>query len=57
EGAARFEIAAPLFERFVATLQASGVRVQSGVFRASMQVALVNDGPATFVWRTGKKTG
>lgn len=52
EGAARFEVAEPLFSRYVATLRANGVDVATGVFRAAMEVELVNDGPATFLWRT-----
>ncbi len=48
--AAQPEHAAPLIERFVAQLRAEGVsRVEQGVFGAEMQVALINDGPATFI--------
>ncbi len=47
--AARPEIAEPLFERFVIALQQQGVPVQTGVFGAHMQVALVNDGPVTLI--------
>jgi len=39
--------AEPLVERFCATLAAEGVRVERGVFRAHMEVELVNDGPVT----------
>jgi D-tyrosyl-tRNA(Tyr) deacylase len=39
-----------LFERFVAELGATGLRVETGVFRAMMEVELVNDGPVTFVY-------
>lgn len=52
EGAAKPDVAEPLFERYVATLRAYGVTVATGRFRAAMEVELVNDGPATFVWRT-----
>jgi len=45
--AARPEQAEPLFERFCASLAAAGVPVASGVFRATMEVELVNDGPVT----------
>ena len=46
--AARPEVAAPAFEGFVAALAASlGKPVQTGVFGAHMDVALVNDGPVT----------
>jgi D-aminoacyl-tRNA deacylase len=41
--------AEPLVERFCEALRAEGVAVQSGVFGARMQVALVNDGPVTIV--------
>ena len=48
-GAARPEVAEPLYERFVETLRAVGVEVATGVFGAHMQVELVNDGPVTIV--------
>jgi D-tyrosyl-tRNA(Tyr) deacylase len=43
------EEAEPLYERFCAALRALGVPVATGVFGASMQVELVNDGPVTIV--------
>jgi len=43
------EPAARLFERFVARLRTQGVATETGVFRAMMEVELVNDGPVTFV--------
>ena len=43
------EAARPLYERFVETLRAAGVPVETGVFGEMMQVSLVNDGPATFL--------
>jgi D-tyrosyl-tRNA(Tyr) deacylase len=49
EGALRGPEAEPLYERFVAALRAEGVRVETGVFGATMRVALVNEGPATFL--------
>ncbi|HVN32466.1 MAG TPA: D-aminoacyl-tRNA deacylase [Thermoanaerobaculaceae bacterium] len=49
-GAARPEEAEPLVEALVAALRARGVPVATGVFRAHMEVELVNDGPVTFVW-------
>lgn len=48
--AARPEEAEPLIEEFVTGLRQHGVRVATGVFRARMEVELVNDGPVTFVW-------
>jgi D-aminoacyl-tRNA deacylase len=47
--AARPEQAEPLFERFCAALAACGVAVERGVFRAHMEVDLVNDGPVTLM--------
>ena len=43
------EQAERLYERYVAGLRAAGVAVQTGRFGANMQVALVNDGPVTFL--------
>jgi D-aminoacyl-tRNA deacylase len=49
-GAAPPAVAAPAFDRFVATLTAAlGKSVATGIFGATMQVALVNDGPVT-IW-------
>jgi D-tyrosyl-tRNA(Tyr) deacylase len=48
-GAARPELAEPLYERFCAALAALGVPVATGSFGARMQVHLVNDGPVTIV--------
>ncbi len=42
--------ARPLFERFVELLRAEGLRVETGVFQALMDVELVNHGPVTFIW-------
>lgn len=47
--AARPEVAIPLYEQFLAALQALGLPVASGEFGADMQVELVNDGPVTLV--------
>src|SRR5205823_663128 len=44
--------AEPLVERFCAGLAAGGLRVERGVFRAHMQVELVNDGPVTIALDT-----
>lgn len=38
-----------LYERFVAGLRPSGLEVATGVFRAMMEVALVNQGPVTIL--------
>ena len=46
--AARPETAIPLYEQFLALLEAEmGKPVARGIFGADMQVALVNDGPVT----------
>jgi len=41
--------AANLFNYFVDRLEASGLKVETGVFQAMMDVYLVNDGPVTFI--------
>lgn len=41
--------AEPLYQRFVQTLGARGVRVQSGIFGTRMLVELENDGPVTLL--------
>jgi D-tyrosyl-tRNA(Tyr) deacylase len=51
-GAARPEAAEPLFERFCAALAGQGVAVERGVFRAHMEVELVNEGPVTVMIET-----
>lgn len=47
--AARPELAEPLIERFCEALREHGIRVETGVFGAHMEVELVNDGPVTIV--------
>ena len=48
--AARPELAIPLYENFVATLEKElGKKVQTGQFGADMKVALLNDGPVTII--------
>jgi D-tyrosyl-tRNA(Tyr) deacylase len=48
--AARPEIAIPLYENFVQTVETSlGKRVGTGKFGADMKVALINDGPVTII--------
>ena len=43
------EEAEPLYEYFLAALRRHSLRVASGVFRAMMEVELVNDGPVTIL--------
>jgi D-tyrosyl-tRNA(Tyr) deacylase len=38
-----------LYGYFIERLRGAGLNVSSGQFQASMQVALVNDGPVTFI--------
>ncbi|MCM4169424.1 D-aminoacyl-tRNA deacylase [Arenibacter antarcticus] len=46
--AAKPDIAIPLYERFIAQVEADlGKKVGTGVFGANMKVALINDGPVT----------
>lgn len=47
--AARPEEANPLYERVVEALRAAGLTVATGVFRTTMEVALVNHGPVTIL--------
>jgi D-tyrosyl-tRNA(Tyr) deacylase len=48
--ASKPDIAIPLYENFVQKMKfALGKKIQTGVFGADMQVALVNDGPVTIM--------
>ena len=47
--AAEPEKATDLYETFVNMVRAKGVAVQTGRFRAMMEVALINDGPVTII--------
>ena len=47
--AAAPEQAEPLYEAFCTSLSQLGIRVETGIFAARMQVELVNDGPVTLV--------
>jgi D-aminoacyl-tRNA deacylase len=49
QAAAPGPVAQPLVEDFVAALRELGGRVETGVFGAHMDVALVNDGPVTLI--------
>ena len=48
-GAARPEVAEPVYEQFCQTLRELGVRTETGTFGAEMQIELVNDGPVTVI--------
>lgn len=52
--AARPEMANDYYERLVEAWRAQGIHVETGVFRADMQVALVNDGPVTMLMDSTK---
>jgi D-tyrosyl-tRNA(Tyr) deacylase len=43
------EEASRLYEEFVLSMRALGIKVETGVFQAHMQVELVNDGPVTIL--------
>ena len=48
--ASKPDFAVPMYEKFVAKLQELfGKKIETGVFGANMQVALVNDGPMTII--------
>lgn len=49
DAAAPPEQACRLYDEFVAALRRSGMAVETGIFQASMQVHLVNDGPVTLI--------
>ncbi len=48
-GAAKPELAIPLYERFKESCREKGFEVQQGVFGADMAVESVNDGPVTIL--------
>jgi len=43
------QIAQLLFEKFVQELKKSGLKVETGIFGAKMEVELINDGPVTII--------
>ena len=47
--AARPEQAEPLIEYFIECLEACGLKVETGIFQADMDVQLINQGPATLL--------
>lgn len=49
-GAAKPDLAVPLYERFKESCRAKGFDVQQGVFGADMEVESVNDGPVTILF-------
>lgn len=57
DGAEEPARAAELFRYFVGVLEALGVRVETGVFQALMEVHIANDGPVTFILDSRKEAG
>ena len=57
------ETASDYYDKFCSELEANGVKkVEKGIFGASMQVSLINDGPVTVIldtdtWKKGDKNG
>ncbi|MEX2273423.1 MAG: D-aminoacyl-tRNA deacylase [Vicinamibacterales bacterium] len=49
------ELAQTLYEAVAAALRERGVRVETGEFRAHMDVSLVNDGPVTILLDSAKQ--
>ncbi len=47
--AAAPEVAQSYYQDFVAELTGHGITVETGIFQAKMDVALVNDGPVTLI--------
>ncbi|MCH7734693.1 MAG: D-tyrosyl-tRNA(Tyr) deacylase [Chloroflexi bacterium] len=47
--AAPGEVSGPMFDRVVGAFRDRGVRAETGLFGAYMQVELVNDGPVTII--------
>jgi D-tyrosyl-tRNA(Tyr) deacylase len=54
DAAARPERAKELYEYFVAQVRGRGIRCETGIFQAMMQVELVNEGPVTILADSGK---
>ncbi|WP_324025550.1 D-aminoacyl-tRNA deacylase [Maribacter sp. BPC-D8] len=55
--AARPEVAIPLYEAFISTLETKmNKKVGTGIFGADMKVELLNDGPVTILIDTKDKT-
>jgi len=55
DAAAAPAVAKPLYEDVVRELRAKGLQVETGEFKAMMQVSLVNDGPVTLLLDSRKR--
>ena len=51
-GAAKPDIAIPLYEKFISECESRGFHCERGVFGADMKVASINDGPVTLLFDT-----
>ncbi|MCA9559717.1 MAG: D-tyrosyl-tRNA(Tyr) deacylase [Myxococcales bacterium] len=49
QSAAHPDLALPLFDRYVEATRALGLRCETGIFGAMMDVELLNDGPVTLL--------
>lgn len=56
-GAARPELAEPLYEKFCDGLRARGIPVATGRFGADMRIDLSNDGPVTLILESPPRVG
>ena len=54
-GAAKPDLAIPLYETFMAACREHGFSVEHGEFGADMQVSSINDGPVTILYDTDKQ--
>jgi D-tyrosyl-tRNA(Tyr) deacylase len=54
DAAATADAARKLYEYFVEAARTRGIAVETGVFQAHMDVALVNDGPVTLILETNE---
>ena len=52
--AARPEEANAMYQRLVEAWRQKGLQVETGIFRADMQVSLINDGPVTILLDSSK---
>jgi D-tyrosyl-tRNA(Tyr) deacylase len=57
DGAAAPDDAKSLYEHFVAAVRRAGVRTETGVFQAHMEVSLLNDGPVTLLVESPSRNG
>lgn len=55
-GAAGPEKGRALYDEYVRRLRLSGLRIETGVFQAEMDVSLINDGPVTLILESTGRT-